>query len=237
MNESDFLKNYDKRSFDTPLITVDSVLFTCHEQRLHVLLVKRDEHPDKGCWSLPGGFIDQTIDTCLEDTVRRKLKQKTGVDAPYVEQLKSYGGNARDKRGWAVTVCYSALIAFQACEAHVASVSDARWHPLDDIAELALAFDHETLIMEARERLRQKALYSIVPAYALPEQFTLPELQKLHEILIDKPLQKKSFRRRIEQAELLIDTGLKRSESGRPASLYSLKADSAEFTFLRNLEN
>ncbi|POZ51636.1 NUDIX domain-containing protein [Methylovulum psychrotolerans] len=92
----------------------------------------------------------------------------------------------------------------------------------------------------ARERLRQKALYSIVPAYALSETFTLPELQRLHEVLIGKRLQKKSFRRRIrriEQAELLLDTGEKRSEGGRPATLYRMKQASDSYTFVRNLED
>lgn len=236
MNESEFLDSYDKTAFESPLVSVDSVLFTCHENRLKVLLVERDQHPDKGKWGLPGGFIDETLDTSLEDTVRRKLLEKTGVEAPYVEQLKSYGSNHRDNRGWAVTVCFSALVAHQECEAHVSSVSDALWHPLEDIEKLPLAFDHREIIQEARERLKQKALYSIIPAYALPEQFTLPELQLLHEILIGKPIQKKSFRRRIEQADLLIDTGIKRSEGGRPASLYTLKESSGGFTFLRNLE-
>ena len=236
MNESEFLDGYDKTAFESPLVSVDSVLFTCHENLLKVLLVERDQHPDKGKWGLPGGFIDEALDTSLEDTVRRKLLEKTGVEAPYVEQLKSYGTSQRDKRGWAVTVCFSALIAHQECEAHVSSVSDAFWHPLEDIDELPLAFDHRVMIQDARERLKQKALYSIVPAYALPEQFTLPELQLLHETLIGKPIQKKSFRRRIEQADLLIDTGIKRSEGGRPASLYTLKVSSGGFTFLRNLE-
>ncbi len=236
MNESEFLNRYDKTNFESPLVSVDSVLFTYHENQLKVLLVKRDRHPDKGKWGLPGGFINETLDTCLEDTVRRKLLEKTGVQAPYIEQLKSYGSNQRDQRGWAVTVCFSALVAHQECEAHVSSVSDAHWHPLEDLDTLVLAFDHMLITTDARARLKQKALYSIVPAYALPEQFTLPELQRIHEILIGKPIQKKSFRRRIEQADLLIDTGIKRSEGGRPASLYTLKESSGEFTFLRNLE-
>jgi hypothetical protein len=102
---------------------------------------------------------------------------------------------------------------------------------------MRLAFDHASIIAYARERLRQKALYSIVPAYALPETFTLTELQHLHEVLIGKNLQKKSFRRRIEQANLLIDTGLKHSDqAGRPAALYRMQAHAGEFTFVRNLE-
>jgi 8-oxo-dGTP diphosphatase len=133
-------------------------------------------------------------------------------------------------------VCYTALIAHQKCAPGIDTVSDARWAEIDELANIDLAFDHRVIIDQARERLRQKALYSIVPAYALPEKFTLPELQRIHEIFIGKPLQKKSFRRRIEQADLLIDTGMKRQEGGRPAVLYKMRARAGRFTFVRNLE-
>ena len=235
MSEKDFLVNYDKRDFDLPLVSVDSVLFTYHDSLLKVLLVKRSEYPDRGKWGLPGGFIDLNKDKTLENTASRKIKEKTGVTPPYLEQLQSYGSAKRDKREWSVTVCYTALIAHQACEAGVSSVADASWIDYDIAANKRLAFDHNQLLRDARERLKQKALYSIVPAYALPEAFTLPELQKVHETLIGKPLQKKSFRRRIEQADLLLDTGEKRSEGGRPAILYRMKKGSGDYTFLRNL--
>ncbi len=101
--------------------------------------------------------------------------------------------------------------------------------------EMILAFDHLEIIRAARERLRQKALYSIIPAYALPEKFTLPELQHLHELLIGKRLQKKSFRRRVEQAALLEELPEKRSEGGRPAALYRMKDFAGTFTFIRNI--
>jgi len=236
-NEEQFLARYNKHEFDAPLMTVDPVLFTYHDTQLKVLLVKRSNYPDKGLWGLPGGFIDQEKDQTLEQTALRKLKEKTGVKPPYLEQLYTIGNAKRDKRSWSVTVCYTALIAHQQCEAHISSVEDAQWIPLKDTSKMTLAFDHLDIINTARERLKQKALYSIVPAYALPEKFTLPELQQLHEVLLDKSIQKKSFRRRIEQAKLLIDTGETRSTgSGRPAVLYRMKKDSGEYTFVRNLE-
>lgn len=237
MDEIQFLAEYDKRRYDTPLITVDAVLFTYHEGCLKVLLVQRSNHPEQGKWGLPGGFVDPKQDATLEDTALRKLKEKTGIEPPYLEQLQTLGNAQRDKRGWSVTIAYTALMAFQACQAHVATVADAQWLALDTAAKMDLAFDHQNIIGLARERLRQKALYSIVPAYALPETFTLPELQELHEVLIGKTLQKKSFRRRIEQAELLIDTGEKRSEGGRPAALYKMKRNAGSYTFVRNLED
>ena len=236
MNEQEYLAGYDPKAFDGPLLSVDAVLFTFHDQRLKVLLVERSNHPDRGKWGLPGGFIDGDADSSLEGTVLRKLEEKTGVAPPYIEQLLTVGNNQRDKRGWSVTVCYTALLAYQECEARVNAVADASWTDLAGLNELELAFDHRALIQAGRERLKQKALYSIVPAYALPEKFTLPELQQLHELLIGKSIQKKSFRRRIDQADLLVDTGEKRAEKGRPASLYTIKPASAAFTFIRNLE-
>lgn len=236
MDEKEFLARYDPKSFDIPLTTVDAVLFTFHEEKLKVLLVQRSTHPEKGKWSLPGGFVDLKEDADLEATAFRKLREKTGVNPPYLEQLQTIGNSKRDKRGWSVTICYTALIAHQDCESHIDSVSDVQWIGIDEAEKMSLAFDHNELLKNARERIKQKALYSIIPAYALPDNFTLPELQQLHEVLIGKPIQKKSFRRRIEQANLLIDTGKKKSEGGRPATLYRMKKSSGDFMFVRNLE-
>ena len=237
MDERAFLTEYDRQAYDAPLVSVDSVLFTYHEQCLQVLLVRRANHPDKGKWGLPGGFIDLRTDKTLEDTAMRKLQEKTGVIPPYIEQLATLGNRVRDKRGWSVTICYTALIAHQDCMVNTHAVSDVQWLELSALNPTDLAFDHHRIIGMAQDRLRQKALYSIVPAYALPEKFTLPELQHLHELLIGKPLQKKSFRRRIEQAGLLMETGEKRAEGGRPATLYTMKQSSGNYTFIRNLDD
>ena len=236
MTESDYLKQYDKREFETPLLSVDSTLFTYHENQLKVLLVERSTHPDLGLWGLPGGFVDLQLDETLEQAALRKLEEKTGVIPPYIEQLQTIGNATRDKRGWSVTICYTSLIAYQACAASIETVNDAAWVNVSDLEVMTLAFDHQEIIQIALQRLREKALYSIVPAYALEEKFTLPDLQQLHEVLIGKSIQKKSFRRRIEQADLLIDTGEKRQESGRPAALYRMKEMSGKYTFVRNLE-
>lgn len=236
-SEAEFLAQYNAGDFPSPLVTIDPVLFTYHEEQLKVLLVKRSNHPHKGQWGLPGGFVDLLQDQVLEDTARRKLQEKTGITPPYLEQLYTFGNAERDKRGWAVTVAYTAMMAHQECVTHIETVSDVQWFVYEHLAQMELAFDHADIIHYARERLRQKALYSIVPAYALPELFTLPELQQLHEVLIGKPLQKKSFRRRIEEAELLIDSGLKRNDNGgRPATLYKMHEKASTYTFVRNLE-
>ncbi|HGN1707404.1 TPA: NUDIX domain-containing protein [Providencia rettgeri] len=236
MNEKEFLAGYNRKEYLSPLLTVDAVLFTYHENTLKVLLVERANFPEKGKWGLPGGFVDELNDHTLEQTVLRKLQEKTGVTPPYVEQLCTVGNHQRDPRGWSVTVCYTALIAYQSCETHIESVDSVKWVSIDEMNNLSLAFDHFQLYQQARERLKQKSLYSIVPGFALPDVFTLSELQHVHEVLIGKPLQNKSFRRRLEQANLLIDTGQKRHERGRPANLYRLKSQSADYRFIRNLE-
>ena len=217
-------------------MTVDPVLFTYHEKSLKILLVRRSSEPEQGKWGLPGGIVDIDIDRDIEATAMRKLVEKTGVEPPYLDQLVTIGDRDRDPRGWSVTVCYTALIAHQACAGHVSTVSDVRWVEIEAALKMKLAFDHHRIIGIARERQRQRALYSISSGYALAEEFTLAELQHLHELLIGKPIQKRSFRRRIEQAGLLIDTGRKRQEGGRPAALYRMKPESISHRFVRNLD-
>jgi len=229
-------EQWDTEGIKLPLLTVDTVLFTYHEKSLKILLVLRSSEPEKGKWGLPGGIVDIDIDKDIESTALRKLVEKTSVEPPYLDQLESVGNKKRDPRSWSVTVCYTALIAYQSCERHVSTVSDVRWVEIGEALKMRLAFDHNDLVLSARERMRQRALYSISSGYALPEIFTLGELQHLHELLIGKPIQKRSFRRRIEQAELLIDTGEKRQEGGRPAALYRMKNESMSHRFVRNLE-
>ena len=235
--EKEHLAQYNANKFARPLYSVDGALFTFHQSLLTVLLVRRSNHPARGKWALPGGYVNLSSDADIEAAIVRKLLEKTGVAPGYLEQLGSYGSKVRDPRGWSVSTCYTALIAHQQCEKDTSVVTDVRWWSVDELHQVTLAFDHALMIADARERLKQKALYSIVPAYALPQRFSLPELQRIHEALIGKPLQKKSFRRRIEQAGLLIDTGEKRIEGGRPASLYRIKKAAASYNFVRNLQS
>jgi ADP-ribose pyrophosphatase YjhB (NUDIX family) len=225
-----------QKAFNLPLLTVDSVLFTYHEKSLKVLLVQRSSEPEIGKWGLPGGIVDVESDKDIESTAMRKLVEKTSVKPPYLDQLETIGNQTRDPRGWSVTVAYTALIAHQNCEQHVSTVSDVRWVEINEALKMHLAFDHQNIIQISMDRMRQRALYSISSGYALPDKFTLAELQHLHELLIGKSIQKRSFRRRIVQAELLIDTGEKRQEGGRPAALYQLKDVSRTHSFVRNLE-
>jgi len=234
MTEEEFLKSYNPNNYPSPLLTVDSVLFTVENQSLKILLLQRTDHPHKGLWSLPGGFIDTENDSTTKKTALRKITEKTKVTPPYLEQLQSFSSIDRDPRGWSATVTYFALMAHQDTEAQLAD--DTQWVALDDLSKLQpLAFDHQKIIEVALERLRQKSLYSMLPVYCLPKEFTLGEYHKLMEIILDKTIQKKSLYRRFEASEMFEETGKKVATGARAAILYRLKADVKLVNFERNL--
>jgi ADP-ribose pyrophosphatase YjhB (NUDIX family) len=212
-------------AFDRPLTSVDLAIFTVRDDALQVLCAQRAEEPFAHAWALPGGFIDVEQDRDLEDCARRKLKEKTGVATPYLEQLGSWGNRSRDPRGWSVTHVYFALMPSAgvtlAAGANTASVS---WHPVhDDGVDLRLAFDHATLLAAALERLRSKVEYTSLPAYLLPEEFTLGELQRTYEVVLGREVEKSAFRTRIQAAELVVKVPRQRTGPNRPAQLYRLR--------------
>lgn len=214
--------------FPRPLTTVDVVIFTVIDDTLRVLLVKRPDAPEDpfpGMWALPGGFVDVSRDESLEACARRKLKDKTGVETPYLEQLGSWGSIDRDPRGWSATHVYFALIPPE----HVvlqkgANAADAAWFGLDELGrKKKLAFDHGEILQAAINRLRNKVEYTSLPAYLLPEEFTLSELQRMYEIVMERPVEKSAFRTRVLSSGLVTPAGSKMREGpNRPAQLYRL---------------
>ena len=224
--EQEFLQNYNIHDFDVPLAMVDLVIFTIWEQTLHVLLVKRGEHPQKGKWALPGGFVDVHQDADLDGTALRKLREKTGVETPYLEQLQGFGSSKRDPRGWSVTVAYFALIAVEGTALQHGSGADAvSWHAVDASGiDSRLAFDHNDIVRVAIERLRNRVQYSSLPAHLLPEEFTLSELQRVYEIILGRDIDKSAFRKRVKEENFLEEiVGKQRHGSNRPAQLFRLR--------------
>ncbi len=238
LTEKQFLQNYNIHDFDVPMITVDMAIFTVKEGKLQVLVVKRAQHPAKGKWALPGGFVDMKLDKTLSDTAYRKLKEKTGVDTPYLEQVESFGGAKRDPRGWSVTVAYLALISSDDIVlSKDESSEDVTWVPIEDMEKkVALAFDHDAVLKACHGRLKGKVQYTSLPVNLLPADFTLTELQKTFEIILDKAVEKKSFRRRILDADILEETGEMKTGSNRPAKLYRVKPEGESHFFARSLE-
>ena len=219
MTESDFLRRYNPKDFDAPLCTVDMTIFAVEDGDLKVLLIRRNEHPEKDRWALPGGFSDLQKDSSIEDTAHRKLLEKTGIESPYLEQVESIGNATRDPRGWSITLLYFALIDFETVKLDTQN-EDTQWLSTKEALEIDLAFDHSSLLRKALNRLRHKTRYTALPISLMPEKFTLTELQTMFELILDTELPKKSFRRRIETAELLIDTGKMRRTAKRPAALF-----------------
>lgn len=225
-------------SFERPLVTVDVVIFAVQEEALQVLLVRRpsdEQDPFPGRWALPGGFVDIHRDHSLQDCAVRKLKDKTGVSTPYLEQLGSWGGADRDPRGWSATHAYFALI--QAPE--VASVTseaqavESDWIPVDEALHKRLAFDHTQILAAAVARLRGKVEYTSLPAFLLAEPFTLPQLQRTYEVVLGRAMDKSAFRKRMLDANFLEEVGVTDGVQSRVAMGYRIKDRGRAMTFPR----
>lgn len=211
-----------------PLTTVDIVIFTAIGHHLHVLLVQRPKEggePFPARWALPGGFVDVERDATLESCARRKLREKTGLDTPYLEQLGSWGDATRDPRGWSATHVYFALVPHEKVVLQKGgNASEVNWFPVkEEGIEPKLAFDHHQILDTAIERLRGKAEYTSLPAYLLPAEFTLPELQQAYEAVLGRPVEKSAFRTRVLSAGVVVETEGMRAGGNRPAQIYRLK--------------
>ncbi|GAB2703306.1 MULTISPECIES: NUDIX hydrolase [Alteromonadaceae] len=225
---------YDINQFKNPLFTVDSVLFTVVESELKVLMVKRANEPFAERWGLPGGFVDVDKDDNTDMTARRKLTEKTGLSPRYLEQLQVFSGINRDPRGFSVTSAYYALVAHQPVQPSIDTVEQAKWISLFGLKSLAVAFDHKYIIDIAHKRLQQKALYSMVPVYCCPEQFTVGQLKDVIETIIEKEIQRKSLMRRIDSSGMFEFVDEKVNSGGRSAQLYKTKKDVSMAHFERN---
>ncbi len=225
-------------AFERPLTTVDVAIFSVRDDELQLLLVQRPDtagEPCPGRWALPGGFVDVTRDSSLQACAARKLAEKTGVRSPYLEQLGSWGGPTRDPRGWSATHVYFALLAFDELQpAKGANAADIAWFPADHLPPRSkLAFDHAEILAAAVERLRSKVEYTSLPAFLLPEPFTLPQLQRAYEVVLGRPVDKSGFRTRMLAAGFLAEAGQVETDAKRPPMGYRLKDRSSPVVFPR----
>lgn len=203
-------------------VTVDVVVFTLRDGALHALLVRRGVAPFRGRWALPGGFILEGEP--LEAAALRELREETGVEEAYLEQLYTFGDPGRDPRGRVVTVAYYALVSSDALTLAAGSdAEEARWWRVDGLPR-ELAFDHDRVLDMALQRLRGKLEYTTVGFELLPPTFTLAELQTVYEAILARPLDKRNFRRKLEMREGLepLDEW-RRHPAGRPARLYRFR--------------
>lgn len=200
-----------------PLVMVDTALFTILDERLCLLLARRREPPFEGVPALPGGFvhIQEDLDTTM--AARRVIRGKLGIDAPYLEQLFTFSGPARDPRGWSISVAYYALIPAALLNRSPAVEAVA-------VEALpALPFDHPQIVEKAIERLRGKATYSSLPAFLLPGEFTLNDLHRIYQQTIGTRLDQASFRHKILEQDIIEPIPNRfRGGAHRPAQMYRL---------------
>lgn len=232
--EQEFIKNYDAKKFKRPNTAVDTLIFTVKNHALHVLIIKRDDYPFKGWWSFVGGFVDVDKDKTLEDTAKRKLFEKTSVATPYVEQFKTIGNFDRDPRGWTVSTIYFALIPSENLVLKCGNgAQEIKWSKISNgkIKE-KLAFDHSEILTDCLTRLKSKVMYTSLPVFLLPNEFSLSELQQVYEIILERNIERKAFQRRMLNSAILLDTGKRKFSGRRPARLYTLSNRNA-FYFSR----
>ncbi len=214
----------DDSRFPPVILTVDCALLSLTPAgELGIVLIKRAKTPDAGKLALPGGYVFADRDRDLADTARRVLADKLGLDAGqfFLEQFGIVSGAQRDPRGWAASVIYFALAPAGKVKGHGELIPVDRLPPL--------AFDHADIIADVVGRVRSKALYSNLPGFLLPPEFTLPELQDVYERVLGQRIDQSVFRRRMDETGIIepVEDGFRTGGRHRPAQLYRLAGGEA----------
>tara|TARA_R110002096_G_scaffold436038_2_gene665782 strand:+ start:45027 stop:45716 length:690 start_codon:yes stop_codon:yes gene_type:complete len=201
-----------------PALTVDCVVFGIDGDELKVLLIERALEPFEGSWALPGGFVQ--MDESLPEAARRELLEETGLDRVFLEQLFTFGEVERDPRGRVVSVAYYALVRMMDHKVQAATdARDANWFPVWDTP--SLAFDHESILQMALERLKGKVRYQPIGFELLPKKFTLSQLQSLYSTILERDLDRRNFRKKILSMDILDELDeVEKDVAHRAARLY-----------------
>lgn len=240
--EIDFLKTYDASEYERPSVTADIVVLTLDSSdELSVLLIKRGEYPFKGCWAIPGGFL-QAGKESIDEAAARELKSETNIDNVYLKQLYTFGNPGRDPRTTVISVAYTALVPKHMLDIKAGDdAQDARLFKIKydvngivftndglTITESDLAFDHNEIIRMAITRLRNRIDYED-DAFSLlknKNEFTISELKRIHETIknrsLDLPNFRKTFLRDYVSSGKVKDLGKTVVSKGKPARLYTL---------------
>lgn len=208
----------DLGKFFKSAFTVDNVIFGFDEGDLKVLLIKRGEAPFQDQWALPGYFVNPDED--LDTAAQRVLKELTGLENVYLEQVSTFGALGRHPLGRVITVAYYSLIKISDFNVQASSIArKAKWHSIAKMRDLA--FDHGEILAACFQRLKRRVRSRPVGFELLPPKFTLTELQHLYEAILETELDKRNFRKKILSMNLLVD--LNETQEGvahRPARLY-----------------
>jgi 8-oxo-dGTP diphosphatase len=196
-----------------------AAVFQVRDGRLAVLLWERALDPCAGCWSLPGGELAE--DETLEQSIRRHLAAKVDVrELSHLEQLGTWSAPERHPDEWQLATAYLGLVPR---DVDPAIPADTRWHPVDELGTLPLAFDHERVVLAARERLRGKLSYTNIGYALAPATFTISELRDLYRAALGHEISATNLQRVLLRRGVLKPTGERREPGpagGRPAAVY-----------------
>lgn len=198
-----------------PSVTTDCVIFGFDGVRLKVLLVERGVEPFKGRWAFPGGFM--RIDETAEEGARRELKEETGLEGAFIEQLHAFTEVDRDPRERVVTIAFYALVKI----AEVKGGDDAAracWFALDEVPHLA--FDHDQILRVAMGRLKEKIHFEPIGFELLPREFTMTELQNLYEAILEVKFDRRNFYKKMLNTGLLVQADQQAARSGTRIPIY-----------------
>jgi len=202
-------------------IAVDAIVFGYNKEiGVSVLLIKRKYEPFKGEWAIPGGFIKD--DESLEDAVERELLEETGVKINYLEQLYTFGKPNRDPRRRIISIAYFGLVKSSQFEKLQATTDaeEAKWFNIKSLPKLA--FDHQEIIKIAIERLRGKIIYQPIGFELLDKKFPFSDLEHLYSALLDRPIDRRNFKKKIMHLGILDELDEKAISygAGRPGNLF-----------------
>jgi ADP-ribose pyrophosphatase YjhB (NUDIX family) len=198
------------------LLAVDCIIFGFDGHEVKLLVVKRAMDPEKGKWSLMGGFIRPNEN--LKECANRVLKQLTGIEGVYLEQLRTFSKPERDPLERTVSVAYFALIDINKYEKQLSHEYSAEWFLLNQRPKLI--FDHEEMVRLAQKHLRYKASLHPVLFELLPEKFTIPQLQELYEGIYDSHFDNRNFSRKVLSTGLLVKQKEKDKKNSKKGAFF-----------------
>jgi 8-oxo-dGTP diphosphatase len=201
---------------DKHYVAVDCIIFGFDQEKLKILLIKRRMEPFKDNWSLMGGFVQQN--ESLDDAAMRITYSLTGLNKVYLEQLYTFGDINRDPGGRIISVSYYALIKINESDSETAQKHGAEWFPVAECPKLI--FDHNKMIETALSRLRRRCRTQPIGFELLPEKFTIPQLQSLYEAIFMHPLDKRNFRKKVLDMNLLDKLDEKDRKNSKKGAYY-----------------
>ena len=214
----DYLYKYER-----PALAIDCVIFGFDGRKLKILLVKRGIEPFKDRWALPGGFVN--VNETIDEAAQRELKEETGVDHVFMEQLYTFGSIDRDPRERVVSVAYFALVRISDYKVIAGSdASNAQWFTMNSIP--SLAFDHSVILEMAINRIKGKIRYQPIGFELLDDKFTIPQLQAIYESILERKIDRRNFYNKIKKTGLLIFLDEKQQKAAhRAATLVTFDKD------------